>query len=95
MKQKPTDEDKRDGLKPKYRITHADGTPVDPEGVYFVLRLDYHEDGDGAHIAACRFAIRTYIAAIEEHLPHLAADLKDFLSHGRPNARPQPRREAP
>jgi len=77
---KPTPEDKRDGLKTKYQIRHADGTPCDPNAQYFVLRLDYHEDCDEIHIDACRMAARMYANDIREHLPALSIDLRSFLS---------------
>lgn len=64
-----------DGLKHKYNIQHADGTSVDPDGVYFVLRLDYHPGCDKAHIKACKNAAIAYAEYIRPHLPQLAADL--------------------
>ena len=77
---KPTPEDKRDGLKPKYTITHADGSPCDPNAKYFVLRLDYHEGMDEYHIACCRVAAEVYARGIADHLPALSADIMDVLS---------------
>jgi len=76
---KPTPEDKRDGLKPKYQITHADGTPCDPAAKYFILRLDYHEGCDRKHVAACRAAARTYAGQIADHLSALSDDLRRML----------------
>ena len=73
--QKPTPQDKRDGLKPKYHITHADGTPCDPNAAYFVLRLDYHPNCDRNHIDASLKAAETYATTIARHLPELASDL--------------------
>ena len=43
----------------------AIGEPVDPEAIYFVLRLDSEGD-DFQHIAACRAAARKYIERIEQ-----------------------------
>jgi len=80
---KPTPEDKRDGLKPKYQIAHADGTPCDPNARYFVLRLDYHYECDERHIRACRLAACTYANEIEDHLPELSIDLKVMLGEAR------------
>jgi hypothetical protein len=76
---KPSPEDKRDGLKSKYQIAHADGTPVDPNAQYFVLRLDYHTDCDDVHVGACRMAARTYADIVADHLPALSKDLLHFL----------------
>jgi len=77
---KPTVEDKRDGLKSKYQIRHADGTPCDENAVYFVLRLDFHNGCDPDHIKACRCAARTYAGQIIDHLPALSADLLKILN---------------
>lgn len=41
----------------KYHIQKADGSPVDPEAIYFVLRLDKPERPDHR---ACRAALYTY-----------------------------------
>lgn len=76
---KPSVEDKRDGLKHKYNLTRVDGSPVDPKGIFFVLRLDYHDGCDETHIAACRMAARTYANEIAEHLPALSMDLQRML----------------
>ncbi|MFA5430078.1 MAG: hypothetical protein WC329_02845 [Candidatus Omnitrophota bacterium] len=80
---KPTAEDKRDGLKQKYQILHADGTPCDPNAKYFVLRLDFHDDCDTQHIGSCREAALTYVVCISSHLPRLAADLREVLQNPR------------
>ena len=76
---KPTAADKRDGLKPKYIVRHADGTPTARTAKYFVLRLDYHRGCDPRHIAACRIAVAEYAYHIDDHLPALAADLARLL----------------
>jgi hypothetical protein len=76
---KPTDEDKRDGLKPKYQISRADGTPCDPTAQYFVLRLDYHDGCDEKHIDACRVAAMHYAVWVRNHLPQLSADLLSIV----------------
>jgi hypothetical protein len=52
------------GLHRRYIIQKADGEPVDPRAVYFVLRLDGFGD-DPAHIQACRAAAKTYVEEIE------------------------------
>lgn len=59
--------DKR-GLYSKYIIEKADGSPVDPDAYYFVLRLDADR--------AARHAARTYARDIESTNPGLAADLR-------------------
>jgi hypothetical protein len=41
----------------KYIIAKADGTPVDPEAKYFVLRLDKKDRPDNR---ACRAALQMY-----------------------------------
>lgn len=76
---KPTPEDRAAGIKHKYNITRADGSPVDPQGKYFVLRLDIHDGCDQTHVLACRAAARTYADHIEHHLPALSADLRRLL----------------
>lgn len=72
---KPTIEDKNAGLKMKYRITHADGSPCDADAEYFVLRLDHHKDCDHHHIRACRKAVVEYAKSVAYHLPQLSIDL--------------------
>jgi len=65
---------KKKGLLPKYRITKANGQPMDEGAEYFVLRLD-DGGGDKRHIEACRAAILTYAEQIADHLPLLAKDI--------------------
>ena len=65
--------DVREGLKMKYRLEKADGKPVDPRGVYFVLKLN---SDDNAHGYASRQAAMAYADAIEHVLPELASDLR-------------------
>lgn len=55
----------------KYVIFKADGSPVDPNADYFVLRLDTDE--------AARAAARTYASEIESQLPALAAELMEKI----------------
>ena len=62
-----------DGLKFKYHITKADGSPVDENGAYFVLKLN---SKDEAHARACRAGARAYAQAIQEALPELSLDLE-------------------
>jgi hypothetical protein len=50
---------KKQGLISRYKITKLDGSDVDPNAHYFVLRLDKN-GSDKKHIAACRKAICVY-----------------------------------
>lgn len=57
-----------------YVVRHRDGSPVDPNAEYFVLRLD--EGGkDPEHVRACRIAIQAYAMNVSHHLPVLANEL--------------------
>jgi len=47
--------DPNDQLHDKFIVTKKDGTPVDPDAVYFVLRVDNDED---ALFAAMLWAVR-------------------------------------
>jgi hypothetical protein len=76
----PTKEENPKGLHGKYIITKADGSPVDADSEYFVLRLD-NGGGDPVHIAACRKAALCYADVIESHIPQLAADLRARYSN--------------
>lgn len=62
------------GLFDKYILFHADGRKVDPEGHYFVLRLD-----TDLH---AREATRAYADSLEEsgENPELVSDLRNWLS---------------
>lgn len=71
----PSKEENPNGLHIRYNITKADGTPVDPNAEYFVLRLDYGGK-DENHIRACRVAINAYSLAIQTHIPKLADDIR-------------------
>ena len=70
----PTQERNPKGLHLRYLISKVDGTPVDREAEYFVLRLD-EKGNDPLHIAACRKAIMVYAEEIKNHLPELSYDL--------------------
>ncbi len=65
---------KNKGLFGKYRILKADGSPVNPQNEYFVLKVA--GVGDERHIAACRKAVLVYADEIESELPLLAKDLR-------------------
>jgi NTP pyrophosphatase (non-canonical NTP hydrolase) len=75
MKPLPTPEENPAGLHGRYRITKANGDPVDPSAEYFVLRLDHA--ADFAHLSACRAALALYANAIEPNLPQLANELRE------------------
>lgn len=60
-----------DKLYDKYVIAKRDGSPIDPEAQYFVLRLD--TDG------CAREAARVYADSVEAEWPGLAADLRALV----------------
>jgi len=61
------------GWKRKYRIEKADGSPVDPKAIYFVLRLD--ED------PCARAAIRTYAESVRDAGNHvLSSELRNLVA---------------
>ena len=64
------------GLKHKYNLTKADGSPVDPDGIYFVLKLN---SKDPAHREASQRAALVYANRIQETIPELAEDLRNLL----------------
>jgi len=73
----------RKGLYGKYTVQKVDGSQVDPEARYIVLRVDNH----GADIvakqimrAAAREGVKKFAFEIEPVAPELAADLKAFIS---------------
>lgn len=70
-----TQEQNPKGLHARYRVEKIKG-PTDPNAEYFVLRLD-SGGSDPRHIAACRKAVLAYANEIEDHLPSLAADLRE------------------
>lgn len=71
----PNRDENPDGLHGRYIISKSDGSPVDDNAEYFVLRLD-SGGSDQLHIDACRLAILAYAQAIENHLPQLAGDIR-------------------
>lgn len=60
------------GLYGKYKIEKADGTPINPQAQYFILRLDTDP--------YARRAVRTYIKYMHTVNPQLASDLKHWLN---------------
>lgn len=70
----PTQQENPAGFHARFLIQKADGSEIDPNAEYFVLRLD-RGGSDQHNVEACRRAIMTYAAAIEPVLPVLAMDL--------------------
>lgn len=61
-----------------YVISRTDGTPINPDNVYFILKLE--GEGDQIHIGTCRKAVLKYADEIESHIPQLAKDLHERYS---------------
>lgn len=59
------------GLYNKYEVRKRSGEPVDPEAVYFVLRLDTDP--------VARLAAWTYVYEIRDKKPDLADELQQLL----------------
>ncbi len=60
------------GLVGKYKITKVDGTLVDPQAIYFVLRLDTDPHA--------RIAMERYAMSIQQENPQLAHDLRSLIT---------------
>jgi hypothetical protein len=68
----PEQSENPNGLHGRYIIQHADGSPTDPNAVYFVLRLD-KKGRDELHTLACRYAARAYSRFVTSgEVPHLS-----------------------
>jgi hypothetical protein len=75
----PEMKDNPNGLHHRYNVTKANGSPVDENAVYFVLRIDNGGD-DPLHIDACREAVLTYAKYLHgTRLAQLARELEDFV----------------
>jgi hypothetical protein len=72
---------KNKGLYKKYIISKVDGTSINPENEYFVLKLK--GDGDPEHMKACRKAVLKYADEIRNYLPELSEDI--YLRYGYEN----------
>lgn len=70
-----SEEENPNGLFNKYVISRTDGTPINPENIYFLLKLE--GEGDPIHIEACQKAVLKYADEIESHIPQLAKDLRE------------------
>lgn len=62
---------KNAGLFQKYTVTKTDGTPVDPQAVYFVLRLDTD--------SSARTVTMIYSGLIRRENPKLSKDIRELL----------------
>jgi hypothetical protein len=67
------------GLYGKYRIEKGDGTPVDPEAIYFTIRLDTDKHA--------RAAAAAYIRSCKKEQPELAEGLRVLLEVARGRVR--------
>lgn len=56
----------------KYHITKKDGSPVDPNAQYFVLRIDAD--------SAARAAVMVYAMCVEKDDPQFAGELRAWVS---------------
>jgi hypothetical protein len=66
----------KDGLKLKYRISKADGSPVSEDGEYFVLKLN---SKDINHRLASADATLAYAKSIGKTNSALAIDLENWV----------------
>lgn len=67
-----------DGIRMKYIIHKADGSPCNPNACYFVLRLD--SEGDPDFVEACRLAMSVFADQIDPSIPALASDIRACLT---------------
>lgn len=66
-------ETNKNGVYGKYIIRRTDGTEIDPNDEYFVLKVK--GSGDPKHIESCRQALLAYAKEIQSYLPDLAHDI--------------------
>jgi hypothetical protein len=59
------------GLYQKYVVQKADGSPLDPDAEYIVLRIDR-----GVYVEACRAGVAEFARAVRPLNPILADDLE-------------------
>lgn len=84
----PEAKDNPNGLHRKYVVSKANGDPINPNAIYFVLRLDGHSE-DVFHFDACRFAAKAYVERVGElydickseidHLIPVAKELEELI----------------
>jgi hypothetical protein len=65
----------------KYHITKTDGTPINPNARYFVLRLD----GEGEEADAARGAVAQYAVTVRRANPEAADAASAALSYALSN----------
>lgn len=75
---------KTDLHKIKYKLEKADGSPVDPNGEYFVLKLN---SKDIHHRKASCDALKAYAESIMDVSPRFAGQLMALVSIYRPSRR--------
>jgi hypothetical protein len=63
------------GLFGKYILAKSDGSNIDPEAKYFILRYD----ADSADREAARGALLHYAGLVQDSNPQLASDLRKQL----------------
>lgn len=89
----PTLQDNPGGLHQRYIVTKANGEPVDPDAVYFVLRID-RGGRHAKHTACCRHAARAYCEAAfncnDNGLLHISEDLYELLNEIDDSLPPEP-----
>lgn len=56
---------------PYYIISRSDGITLDPEALFFVLRLDFNP--------AARKAVLCYAEGIEQEFPDMAESIRDYV----------------
>lgn len=79
----PSQSQNPSGFHQRYIVSRSDGTPTDPNAVYFVGRLD-NGGKDPVHLEACRQAARMYVTVIgqlsgSEHLHQMAKELDRLI----------------
>lgn len=60
----------------KFHITYPDGSAVDPNAAYYVLKLT----GNTAHAAACRHALTVYAERIAPIMPVSASECRRMIA---------------
>lgn len=65
-----------DGLKKKYVVMRADGSPADPRGMYFAIKLNSNKP---AHAKAAQASALVYAEFIADECPELAANLRTTI----------------
>lgn len=63
----------------KYKIYKTNGKSVDPDALYFILRLD-DECKDKIHLEACKKTALTYVEEIKDHMPKLAKQMIEIYN---------------